>query len=32
MATILVDTYARRYIFIDKEFVEKICQVLKIKP
>lgn len=32
MATILVDTCAIRYSFINKEFAKTVCQVLKIKP
>ena len=28
---LLADTYAIRYGFIDKKFVEEVCQVLKIK-
>ena len=31
MATILADTYATEYGFIDEEFAERICQVLEIK-
>lgn len=32
MATTFVNTYAMRYDFIDKEFVQTVCQVLQIKP
>lgn len=31
MALTLANTYTTRYSFIDKEFAEKVCQVLKIK-
>ena len=31
MATILADTCAIRYGFIDEEFMEIVCQVLEIK-
>ena len=31
MATILTNTYATRYSFIDEKFAEIVCQVLKIK-
>ncbi len=32
MAISLVDTYATRYSFINKEFVETVYQVLEIEP
>ena len=32
MTIILADTYAIRYSFIDKEFLETVCQVLEIEP
>lgn len=31
MATIFVNTYATKYGYIDKKFMEKICQVFEIK-
>ena len=31
-ATILADTYATGYSFIDEEFAETVCQVLEIEP
>ena len=31
-AVILVDTYATRFGFIDKKFIEIISQMLEIKP
>ncbi len=32
MATSLANTEVTRYSFIDEEFVETFCQVLKIEP
>ena len=32
MATILANTCATRYGFIDEKFAETVCQVLEIKP
>ena len=32
MATILADTCATGYGFIDEEFAETVCQVLEIEP
>ena len=31
MTTILANTCATRYYFIDKKFMETVCQVLEIK-
>lgn len=31
-AILLANTCATRYGFIDKKFIKKVCQILKIKP